>query len=238
MGEILFLEVSFRLHDFVASAKSLTDHSRIIYESIHERDKQTYQLMVDRMLINNPVVQFIHKLREMCQHYKLPFVGAEWTLRNGQLTLFLSKKNLLDFNKWNSKAKELLNSYEDKIDLAKVISDYYHAIEAFHNWVQKNFKEINHVEISIIEEYYKKINSLKKDYIIWEIQESLKSPDESKVENLKFALAGCLTTKNKLQLIEHEANDAEWIEGALEIIQSKITLPDDLLERIHESINK
>src|SRR5215207_8652489 len=68
------LEVAFLLHNYVASAKSLVDLSRVLHVHLFAPQgiMPNYQTEIDSRFVNDPLTQFVQKLREMSQHYRLP----------------------------------------------------------------------------------------------------------------------------------------------------------------------
>jgi hypothetical protein len=78
------LEVMCLLHNFVAAAKSLVDHTRVAYRDLYAASGAIpqYQTEVDRRFVNDPLSKFIAGLREMAQHVRLPMVSVQFHLEN------------------------------------------------------------------------------------------------------------------------------------------------------------
>ncbi len=178
---------------------------------------------------------FIHNLREMSQHYRLPIIGATWELINNELKLFLNKGQLLTYKGWKVPAKEFLKSQTNQVDLTGSLEEYHERIHEFHNWVRKNY-HLHHIsELRIIEEYHENINKAKVDMIVWELEEALKSEMKARLHNIRFALSGTLPNKEMISLANYETNLKVWIRKALGLIQRKIDLPGDLVKQILEN---
>lgn len=232
--ELLFREISFRLHNFVASSLSLVDHSRIIYKKAFE-DKghfDVYQKQVDSDLKKDELIQFIQKLRQMCQHYRLPHISAEWKLKESKLTLYLQKNDLLQFDGWNKEAKKYLNESGKKIDLLKVVNEYYERIVTFHTWAKKEFSELYGKEIMSVYEYTKEINKKKSNVIISELNSALETEQDKIHYNIKFAISGALPLQEMQVLNKYENDTKEWILNSIKFLTKYIEIPESLIQRI------
>ena len=76
--EPYLVEVTRTLHNFVASALTLVDTTRVVYDELYA-PKNTlieYQDEIDSRFIKDGNAQFIKGLRQFCQHYRLPLVMA------------------------------------------------------------------------------------------------------------------------------------------------------------------
>lgn len=231
--ELLFKEISFRLHNFVASSLSLVDHSRIVYKKSF-KDKghfKVYQKKVNSDLNEDELVQFIQKLRQMCQHYRLPNISAELELMEGDLSLFIHKNTLLQFDGWNANAKKFIQESGEKIDLLEVINKYHEKIIAFHTWAKKEFSELYGEEIMAIYEQNKKINQKKSEIIIEELESALESEEEKVHYNIKFAISGALPPP-EMQALDKYEDSKEWILNSIDYLKKYIEIPDELIKKI------
>ena len=63
--ELLLEETSRLFHNFLASAKLLVDHTRVIVNRLYSNQEfiKKYQEKLDRDIANNPIQKFVHKLR-------------------------------------------------------------------------------------------------------------------------------------------------------------------------------
>jgi hypothetical protein len=78
-------EVTRLLHNFLAGAKSLVDHTRVFTDDMYEGHafKKVYQDKVDRDLKHSPIVCFVQNLRNYVLHKQLPIASATLSLRGG-----------------------------------------------------------------------------------------------------------------------------------------------------------
>jgi len=68
-----FEEMLRRLHNFVVAALTLVDHSRNLNKELYAQRGlfPEYQAEVERRFVNDPLVQFVQKLRHLAQHRRL-----------------------------------------------------------------------------------------------------------------------------------------------------------------------
>lgn len=139
--------VVFCLHNYVASAQSLVDHSRNLYEGKINKSIQPfpgYSERVKKEFSADPLARFVICLRQYCQHYKAPNIGVRTTNPDGRFVrkVQLPLSSLLTFKGWNSEAKVYLSTIEDSVDIQQVATTYHDRVMAFHQWVQERYDEI------------------------------------------------------------------------------------------------
>jgi hypothetical protein len=78
-------EVTRLLHNFLASAHSLVDHTRVFKNKMYKGHtfKKVYQDKVDRELKHSPTVSFVQDLRNYVLHKQLPIASAQLSLKGG-----------------------------------------------------------------------------------------------------------------------------------------------------------
>ena len=143
------------LHNFVAAAHSLIDHSRRFYEENYQSTGQfsDYEIEVKKRFIENPLAQFVKGLRQYCQHYESPPIGCQlnYDVNSGiSNTIFLEKNVLQEFKSWNSVAKLFLNNANDQIDLYSIVISYENLVLDFYNWIQDRLTEIHAVDLQVV----------------------------------------------------------------------------------------
>jgi len=142
-------EVVFYLHNYVASALSLRDHSRNVYEGRGRLSQLIqpfpgYQERVAKEFKHDPLTCFVERLRVYCQHYSAPSIGVLMTYSGGRMVrkVQLPLESLLAFNDWGEKAKAYLSTLEGDIDLQQVVTIYHEKVMTFHRWVQERHEEV------------------------------------------------------------------------------------------------
>lgn len=98
-------EISRLLHNFLASAKTLIDHTRIFIDKNYKETK-IFQLYTEKVKIafkNDGLSKFIQDLRNFILHRGLPYTGLSLT-PDLETTVFLDRDLMLDWDKWTGLA--------------------------------------------------------------------------------------------------------------------------------------
>jgi hypothetical protein len=145
--EILIDEISRLFHNFLASAKSLVDHTRVSIDKLYPNHdfKAEYQTKLDQDLANNEVQKFIQKLRNYTQHYTLPLVGLQIRFQQDvgiDCRMKLDIESLLRWTNWSDSKKYLERNIKG-IFLEDLVQEYYQLIADFYQWLEKRQHEIH-----------------------------------------------------------------------------------------------
>jgi hypothetical protein len=145
------------LHNFIASAKTLVDHTRAVIEDWYSDTKflEEYESEVQQRFVGNPVTGFIEELRNYALHFRLPITNARYTVATDPATqeqvatqaFVLDKSELMQWSKWTSKGTPYLVSADVEIVVAEIADHYYQEIRGFHDWMMKRLEEIHSDEI-------------------------------------------------------------------------------------------
>ena len=152
---VFLKEVTRRLHNFVASANMLVEHTRIIAKELYEETVfwSEYDRQIETRFKSNQVVQFVHNLRNYTLHYKLPTPFARIRFIQGEAdfdtSLRLNMVVLKQWKGWSPTARKYLRDVGAKEELSKIVNSYADTIMDFHDWFynkqielhQKDFKE-------------------------------------------------------------------------------------------------
>ena len=128
--EALIDESSRLFHNFLSSAKSLVDHTRVIVNRLYPADhefNQEYQNKLQADLANHPIQKFIQNLRNYTQHYTLPIPDLQIAFgEDMKFTMQIDTKELLKWKKWDS--KPYLENLGDSFSLVDLANEYYQII--------------------------------------------------------------------------------------------------------------
>jgi len=152
--EIAINEILRLLHNFLASAKSLIDQTRVVIRNWYKDTEflKEYKAQVHSRFVNNSLTGFIEDLRNFNLHYSLPITNATLSVKitdpktgQGEATFSfaLIKSELLIWKGWTEKGKTFLNTAIDKIDVELLVDDYYKQIFDFHSWLINRLQEIH-----------------------------------------------------------------------------------------------
>lgn len=244
--DFLLEEVVRQLHNFVTSANTLVDHSRRIYEKLYRpaRAFAEYESEVKRRFVDDQQVQFLHGLRNMCLHYRLPSVGTRTAWERDEskgggiltITFELEKKDLEAFSNWNAAAKEYLATQPERIDLRKVIEEYFHRVMAFHSWMQEQQIRLHRSDVDQVAAVKQSLLPQILPQLRHAVESSVMLMEKEGVGDLKAIFAITLNTDEQMQLDVTFGRETEWIERALEIVSPRLGLGKELIEKIRRVI--
>lgn len=227
-------EIGRLLHNAVAAATTLVDHSRIVSRRLyagHPERQAEYQRRVDALFTTNPLIQFVQGLRDYCLHYGLPFVG--WSMHfHGENELrqsFFLNKALLERFEWKSVAKGFLSKAHKHIDFVETIENYHEAIGDFYRWFESDIIALYSKELDELQEYRAEYHliHLESDLRTWDSNDH-GSTDEARIENLFCNLLSSrhLDQMNKLD------GPKERIEFAISILDPILSIPEDMKKQL------
>jgi hypothetical protein len=161
-------EVTRTLHNFVASALTLVDTTRVVYRELYEPKKllPEYQGEIDTRFIKDGTAQFVKDLRQFCQHYRLPLLTAKVGLNlepqggHIQWGVPISREQVEVWSGWSATSKVFIAGFEKEIDLEAVAKEYRDKVVAFNAWLEGKQKEIHAAEWAYRDEMTKKIKEL------------------------------------------------------------------------------
>lgn len=151
------------LHNTVAAASSLIDHTRRFYDEYYrEMDLiADYQYQINRRFAMDGLSQFVKCLRQFCQHYRIPDASSTLSIDNEQgrcsRTIDLLKSDLTEFSGWSAPAREYIKGLADRIDLLGVMKAYRDHVVSFYEWFDR---QLNEVHRSDLEHYNRIMNEI------------------------------------------------------------------------------
>lgn len=144
-------ELSRRLHNFVAAAVSLIEHTENLHNDLYSRDRvfQDYWLERRREFDEDPLAQFVEKLRNYCAHFAVavPIFQIRVDMRTGgnqqstSVFTLLKVSDLRRYHKWNARARAFMDN-KDTIDLVEVIDQYTDKVNRFYTWYWHRQQEV------------------------------------------------------------------------------------------------
>lgn len=138
------------LHNFVAAAQSLVEHSRNLYVGRLNKSIQLFSEYKERMnreFASDPLARFVICLRHYCQHYKAPSISVITTTTFSDSSLvrkvYLPLDSLRTYDGWNSEAKAYMKTIDSNgVDIQQVAMIYHDRVMKFHQWVQERHEEM------------------------------------------------------------------------------------------------
>jgi uncharacterized protein YdiU (UPF0061 family) len=154
------------LHNSVAAALSLVDHTRVFYNKYYKNSEQLpdFDERVRRCFLEDGVTQFVKNLRQYCQHYRSPMTISSLHIDNEhgrhKRTVGLHKSDLVEFSNWSAVARRYLNGLPEEIDFMEIMRQYEASIVSFHDWFLGCLKTIHAQDIDIYNSIMNEIEQL------------------------------------------------------------------------------
>jgi hypothetical protein len=146
-GQQAHREINRFVHNFVASAMTLVDHTRNFVREHYDGTalKRDYDDRVKANLASVPAVRFVQDLRNYMLHRTLPqsqmFIefdsrpessGGQPTLETG---VRYQTSALLEWDGWTAPARAYIAAAGEHIDIHTFVESYLEKVLAFHEWL-------------------------------------------------------------------------------------------------------
>ncbi len=232
----LQVHLGFKLHNFVCAAKSLVDHSRVLYKRFYTKqgiEFPEYISEVKSRFDNNTLSKFIEFLRTYSQHEKLPTIGSTFTFDSSNddgfiFKITLNSNELLKSSSIGALAKDYINTQGDKIIIKNVITEYHKQIHSFYKWF--NSKQSIHLksDFDVVDRYTNSLylQNFRNFISTFEIKNDISSIKEYFIS---------LLSANDYKLLDVYSEDLNtWLNKAFSLIESNSSesIPDDIKNAI------
>lgn len=228
-------EIIRLIHNLVAGAISLIDHTRRLYNRLYNEKHQfpEYQERVKNEFISNELAQFVKNLRQYCQHYKAPeifFVGRVEKLEDGfVISAMLPMSELLTYDGWSSKSKAFLARVEGDVDILEIATLYWNKVIDFYTWFQKRQREIHVEEI-------KRFRQKEAALLLLQLEDHL----DLWLENKEYRDANPIFDEIFVDILDTEefaeleriVDHSQHVQRAIEMVERHFPLPQETKVRI------
>lgn len=153
------IEIIRLLHNYLASVKSLVEHTRIMVREVHGGTEfsREYELKKQEVFENSPLSHFIQKLRDCVLHTGIIDPIAEKKEAN---SILLDLTSLRSWNGWKGKSKEYLENAKDDINLYEIIVAYGSFVIDFYDWFSIRQEELYKEELRQYDAIRREYNEL------------------------------------------------------------------------------
>ncbi|MCD6566697.1 MAG: hypothetical protein J7K53_12230 [Bacteroidales bacterium] len=150
------------LHNFLASAKTLIDHTRIFIKRHYTGTviQKLYTQKIKDEFRDDGLSKFIQDLRNFILHNGLPYTGL-MLQPDLETTVFLNRDLMLDWDNWTTLSKRYLSSQPEKIRIYNFVEAYIHKVDAFNQWLNLEIKKYHKKdleELDSLREHYREIS--------------------------------------------------------------------------------
>lgn len=148
----LFEEVFRLFHNFLASVKTLIDHTRNLMDAdfIQECHRAEYQQRVNATFAHDQLAQFMQGFRNYVLHRSIPVLELAHFIVPDPARLELNvgvTPEMLNWSNWSPGARAFLDAHQPKIRLLGLIDDYDRKARDFHEAFVQLFHQHHHEEI-------------------------------------------------------------------------------------------
>jgi hypothetical protein len=141
-GTLAHMEIVRHLHNFLAAAKSLVDQTRVLIEEHYTGTDvaKRFQVKITDDLSEDPLVKFVHDLRNYMVHRGLPptsmTLNATRTSINGPAevatSIYTDRDKLLQWDRWTAPAREFLKNQPERFRILEFSAPYGERILRFY----------------------------------------------------------------------------------------------------------
>jgi hypothetical protein len=227
-------EVSRLLHNFLASASSLIDTTRVLYGRCGKGRFPDYQARVDSDFKSNGLARFVVCLRQYALHYSALPIVSHLNIADGKVwsIVQLERAEIDAYSSWDAHAKGFLAGCPGQIDLEPVVEQYFANVRQFYEWFYRRMSEVLEPEVAIVgkklEELRRCHYSLAEDFLSVGLslyKRGFGSPDDIYRQAIP---------PDERTTISSEPSPAKRCEVMIELVKSRATLSDELVEGIRE----
>lgn len=140
-------EVIRHLHNFLAAARTLVDHTRAIMKEpfIIEAHRTEYREEVTRIFADDPLIGFMHELRNFALHRSIPITSLQLSLHptSGQFdsAVLVDLDQMADWDGWRSAGKAFIGSHRPTIRIMALVDGYEGKNKGFSEWFCLQFQK-------------------------------------------------------------------------------------------------
>jgi hypothetical protein len=235
----IHLELARLLHNYVAAAISLRDHSLGDYRTIFSYigGEERHRAIIDELMKHKNLIEFVVKLRNYSQHDQLPITRNGFSFMEGRYFVSLVKSSLLKSRKaWSAPAREFINESDDDIYLDEVIDKYHNCIVSFHESSISLFYELFQSPLSELFKIRDERMILVAEKMNAEVKEALSEHPKQAIQHIQFALASMLEPVESRGLMHLLPDLPSWVEAALPIAAAHASTPRDLIREVESII--
>ncbi|PWU44490.1 hypothetical protein DLJ46_25720 [Micromonospora globispora] len=143
-------EVDRRLHNFVAAAATLIDHTRRLVDDYAGTSfAEEYTRRKDE-LIAQPEATFVRDLRNFVLHYGLPTIGGTFSIGKEAFgsQIEIPTASLLTWKGWKPNSRRFLESRGEGVVLTEPLDAYAKSLDSLYQWLFPHRDVLHGAEIA------------------------------------------------------------------------------------------
>ena len=232
-NQTIFLRESLRLlHNFVASCKSLIDHTRVFNRKYFECPDfhDSCRKKIKSKFTNDPLSNFVQILREYVQHYSLPGISIQFSFGGDGATAEVSlvKEDLLKFNRWNPQAKEFISKKDDSINLVEILREYHQKTVDFYYWIREQRNKLYWTDFRELDLKRRAYFAKESSSVVGKIKSQIENSNVFTHKSILDLFSSVLSPSEIFELQEYEGDWKNWIEKAVELSSARYFIDEEL----------
>ena len=149
--DAFLIEVTRRLHNYLGSAKSLVEHTRVLVKELYSGTAfyKEYVDEKDRTFKNSPLHHFVQDLRNYNVHRGLSQTAAVTSFGRDiglDTSIKLPRRSLQNWDGWSSHARAYLKMSKGDVKLQEVVASYTAEVRTFYEWLGRKQEEVHEEE--------------------------------------------------------------------------------------------
>lgn len=157
-GQQTHREVTRRVHNFVAAALTLVEHTRIFMREHYGEARvfKQYQTKIDEEFARDPLVKFVQDLRNFMLHNGLPNSEMYLNFQSNpnlpeggmmQTGIHIRAAPLLEWDNWTAPARRFIESVGEFVDIRNFSEAYTEKVVALHSWLQGELDQFHQSDL-------------------------------------------------------------------------------------------
>jgi hypothetical protein len=143
----LQLDTMRHMHNVLAGAGTLIDHTRVLVERLHPADhyfRNEYKDKVKELFGGSGHAGFIRGMRNWVLHRDiLPLKFTIGLFTNRSQAVVLDIEQLNSFDGWDFRARALLAAHQSDIRVLPLMQQYHDQVEQFYIWLSQRMNEVH-----------------------------------------------------------------------------------------------
>jgi len=167
------MEIMRLFHNYLASVKSLVEHTRIIIREVHgnNRFSKECDLKIRELFDNSALSRFVQDFRNYILHKGIPLMYAQEKAKESirfesTNSLILDLSSLKSWAGWKAKSKEYLDNAKEDINLYDITISYGSLVNDFYTWFSRRQEELFKEQFDQTQKLKDEYNKIVKKYML------------------------------------------------------------------------
>jgi hypothetical protein len=133
-------------HNFLASVKTLVDHTRVMMGEPHiaQAHREEYREKAMQVFGADPLSRFIQDFRNYTLHRGIPITGFEFSWSQGEdvaSKVYLDLSQMENWEGWKPLSRDFISNHKPKLAMVTLLDQYELKAKKFHEWFCTQFQK-------------------------------------------------------------------------------------------------